>query len=424
MTDYGKKAEVAASAIEERPQLAATGLEAEFALVLDDKPVRPERVFGDPRGFIRGPLVHRIGNSYHIPTGGAVYFDTGVIEVVTPIIEVDRGCGARAGRSLWEAIRYVRDELDAWQQAGPIDARLVGFSTHYNVSFEHPPGAPRHGCSIDELAVLLTYILAAPVMLFAANRRSTGVGVRPRTDRIEVTVDFTPNAALMIATATLVAGITRAVMRWPTFRLDQLERTRIPVVQAFRPLPHTTRRGWVARHDSFGHARNPFQEGPDTAWTLRDGTSATLRDIAGRVIKEFWGSIRELADPFTARLIRSVLSGRTPSLLDLPDRPPEYEDVGRVCRWDDLYPTSLLSRSRYERVLMRAISGERLNMRRRWYTPTGMRGWSHVVFRRDDDGSQHAFPVDYLLRHLDAWERPHRRTSAPRSVPPAISAQA
>lgn len=424
MTDNEKKVDAAAPALEGRLQLAATGLEAEFALVLDGEPVRPEQVFGDPRGFLRGRLMHRVGSSYHIPTGGAVYFDTGVIEVVTPIIEVERGCGARAGRSLWEAICYVRDELDAWQQNGAVDARLVGFSTHYNVSFERPGGGPRCGRTIDDLALMLTHVLAAPVMLFAANRRSTGVGVRPRKDRIEVTVDFTPNAALMIATATVVAGITRAVMRWPSFRLDALERARIPVVEGFRPMPHKTRRGWVARHDSYGARRDPFREGPDASWTLRDGTNETLRRIAGRVIGEFWGSIRELADPFTARLIRSVLSGRTPSLLDLPDRPAEYEDVGRVCRWDDLYPTSQLSRSRYERVLMRAISGERLHMRRRWYTPTGMRGWSHVVFRRDDDGSHHTFPIDYLLRHLDTWERAHPDTRAPMPEVFGISARA
>src|SRR5690606_29900167 len=99
-----------------RPQaklaLAAVGMEAEFSVVVDGRKARPEDVFGSPRAFIRGPLVHREGTSYHLPTGGAVYFDTGVIEVATPAIEIERGCVARAGRSLWEAIRFVQDELD------------------------------------------------------------------------------------------------------------------------------------------------------------------------------------------------------------------------------------------------------------------------------------------------------------------------
>ena len=84
-------------------------MEAEFALVVDDQQVKPEDLFGDPRAFVRGPLMHRQGTSYHIPTGGAVYFDTGVVEVATPVIEIERGCAARAGRSLWEAILFIRD---------------------------------------------------------------------------------------------------------------------------------------------------------------------------------------------------------------------------------------------------------------------------------------------------------------------------
>src|SRR5512134_2985749 len=182
-----------AEQIAERIQLAAIGMEAEVALVGDDQPVRPEDVFGDPRTFIRGPLLHRTGTSYHLPTGGAIYFDTGVIELATPVIEIARGCGARAGRSLWEALHFVRTELDAWEERTHNRSRLVGFSAHYNVSLD----GPADDRQADRLAFLLTHILPAPVLLLAANRRSTGVGVRPRGNRIEVTVDFTPDAALM-----------------------------------------------------------------------------------------------------------------------------------------------------------------------------------------------------------------------------------
>src|SRR5438128_2186723 len=117
---------------------AAIGLEAEFNLVIDDVQVLPEDVFRSPQEFVRTPLMHRKGRSYHLPTGGAVYFDTGVIEVTTPVIEIERGCAARAGRSLWEAILFVRQELDAWEQAHDTDVQLAGFSTHYNISFELP----------------------------------------------------------------------------------------------------------------------------------------------------------------------------------------------------------------------------------------------------------------------------------------------
>ena len=43
-----------------------------------------------------------------------------------------------------------------------------------------------------------------------------------------------------------------------------------------------------------------------------------------------------------------------------------------------------------------------------WLKPIGMREWSQVVFRRDGDRTRHTFSIDYLLAHLDAWERASR----------------
>jgi hypothetical protein len=387
----------------EQLQLAAIGMEAEFSLLLDGRPARPEAVFGSPRAFLRGNLMHRTGTSYHLPTGGAIYFDTGVIEVATPVIEIERGCAARAGRSLWEAILVLRQELDHWERAERREIRLVGFSTHYNISFELPPAQQGPSRTVEKLALLLSYILPVPVMLLAANRRSTGIGVRPRGDRIEITADFTPSASLMIATATLIVGIVREVMRWPSFELEMLERMRLPVMAGFQPMPHTSRKGWLARYTCF--PTNPFEADVDlTAWRTTDGRTLSLRAIAGRITRHFWRPIRRVSDPFTFRLIGSVMSGRAPSLLELDDRPDEYEDVGRLCTWDNLFPESELSRSRYERVLIHAIRGELLHIGPHRYRPVGMRGWSQVVFRREADRRLATFPIDYLLRHLDDWD--------------------
>ncbi|HEX6368593.1 MAG TPA: hypothetical protein VF006_06665 [Longimicrobium sp.] len=391
-----------------RLALAAMGMEAEFSVTLDGQPVRPEDVFGSPRAFVRGNLMHRQGTSYHLPTGGAVYFDTGVIEVATPVIEIERGAAARTGRSLWESILYIREQLDDWEARSGREIRLTGFSTHYNVSFELPVEAQGRSRTVKKLALLLSYILPAPVMLLATNRRSTGVGVRPRGDRIEITADFTPSASLMIATATLIVGIVREVMTWPSFELEMLERMGIPVIEGYRPMKHTSRKGWLARNDCY--PRSPFEADIDeTTWRTTDGREMSLRSVAGLIVKHFWHPIRRISDPWTFRLIGSVMRGRAPSLLDLDDRPPEYEDVGRLCTWDNLFPESELSRSRYERVLIRAISGQKLWMHGRRYTPTGMRGWSAVVFRADDDHSRHVFSIDYLLGHLRDWERPRSR---------------
>jgi len=387
----------------ERLRLAAMGLEAECSLMVDGEPTRPEDLFGSPRDFIRGELMHRQGTSYHLPTGGAVYFDTGVIEVATPVIEIERGCAARAGRSLWEALHFIRSELDAWDAEHGRETRLVGFSAHYNVSFELPRGEPANGRTIEQLAHLLTYILPAPVMLLATNRRSTGVGVRPRQDRIEITSDFTPSASLMIATATLIVGIVRETMTWPSYALDELARHDIPVISGFHPMPHTSRKGWLAKSSCY--PGNPFTSDVDAdRWQTDRHGELSLRGIAGRTVRHFLRSIRRISDPFTFRLIGAVIGGRSPSLLDLEDRPQEYEDVGRLCAWDALSPPAQLARSRYERVVIRAISGQQLRRNGRRLRPVGMSGWSAVVFQ-GDDSRREVIAIDDLIHELDAWER-------------------
>src|SRR5262245_17963611 len=312
------------------PALAAIGLEAEFGLVVDGTPVKVEQIFRDPRDFIGHTLIHRAGTSYHLPTGGAVYFDTGVIEVATPLIEIERGCGARAGRSLWESILLVSEGLARWETVSGRRAALTGFSTHYNVSFGHPDNRP--GRTLDDLARLLVYILPAPVMVLATNRASTGVGVRPRRARIKVTADFTPSAPLTVATATLVTGIVRAVMDWPTYALEMLAARKVPTIEGFQPIPHTTRHGWLARADCY--PQSPFTTGIDEpVWTTRStGSRVSLRQIALRIFHQFRWAIARVSDPLTFRLIGAVLSGRAPSLLDLADRPAAYDDVRRPRR--------------------------------------------------------------------------------------------
>ena len=406
-TTSGAKAGKGAKGAEARPRaasgLAAIGLEAEFAIVVDGESAKPEKVFGSPTRIVRSPMMHRVGRSYHLPTGGAVYFDTGVIEIATPVIEIEKGCAARAGRSLWESIRFLRSELDAWEEREARTVQLSGFSTHYNVSFDLPRRARGTSRSVEKLALLLTHIVPMPVMLLAANRRSTGIGVRPRSNRVEITADFTPDAALMIAAATLIVGVAREVMTWPSFELGALDAHDFPVVRDFHPEPHSSRHGWVARFSSF--AENPFMADVNEArWPTRGGETLSLREIAGRVTRYFWPAISRFGDPRSLRLIAAVMRGRTPSLLELEDRPPSYESVGRLCTWTNLFPLRALPRSRYERVYIRAIAGERLCVNDEWYTPVGMRGWTHVIFRRDSDRTRHAFSLEFLLRRLDDWE--------------------
>src|SRR5213595_904352 len=236
------------------PPRAVIGLEAEFNLLVNGRRRRPEKVFGDPSRLVRSRMIPRTGKSFQLPAGGAIYFDTGVIEVATPIIELEPGCCYRATRLLWEQIRYLRRELDHWAKRNRCQCRLQGFSTHYNFSF---PRARRSKFrDATKLAYVLAHILPVPVILLAANRQSSAVGVRPRRTRVEVTADFTPDPALMLATCAFVAGAVETVLRWEDFGLRQLDRNGIPRITPFRLRKHSSRRGWRVTADSL--AQSPF----------------------------------------------------------------------------------------------------------------------------------------------------------------------
>ncbi|MBV9492872.1 MAG: hypothetical protein JOZ54_01400 [Acidobacteria bacterium] len=313
------------------------GLEAEFQPFVDGREVVPEELWKTPAAFIDQTLLRRTQKSSQLPTGGAVYFDGGVIEVVTPVIELAPHSTARVVRSLWEQIGFVRDQLDRWEKRTGKRVTLRAFSCHTNISFELGRDERSSDRTIQKLAVLLAHLLPAPVIVAGANRRSTGIGVRPRRDRIEITLDFTPDPGLMAATTALIVGIARDVIQWPSYRLEELDTRQIPQLAELQPGKHATRKGWVAKDYHF--PRSPFTSDIDAPdWKLRGGGTASLREIGLAIANVFRSSIHALADPFSERLLFSVLEGDTPSLLDLADRPAAYDDVGRATRWGSVLP--------------------------------------------------------------------------------------
>lgn len=385
------------------PLEAAMGLETELELYLDDAKVKPEDVFASPASFIRGPLVHRQGRSYHLPSGGAVYFDTGVIEVATPIVEIARGCAARAARLLWEGIDHVRRDLTAWERKSRRKARLVGFSTHISISFDVPPEQRRGGRTVEDLAWMLVHLLPAPVMLLGTNVQSTGIGVRPRGDRIEITADFCPDPDRTVASATMITALVRAVTAWPTYSRAMLAAHGIPVIRGLRPMPHTSRKGWLARWDCY--PRHPWGEGPDApVWAVSAGKRLSLRDIATRILRHFEEDVKALAPAPTFRHIERVLTGRAQSMMDLIERPAAYEDVGRLCGWRDLFTEKSLPRARYERVLLNALAGIPLVKDGVRLKPVGVNGWLKVDFE-DPSGKRRRFKLDDLVDDLPRWKR-------------------
>src|SRR6266516_2331043 len=345
------------------PPRAVIGLEAEFNLFIDGRRRRPEKVFGDPSRLVRRRMIPRTGKSFQSPAGGAIYFDTGVIEVATPIVELEPGCCYRATRSLWEQIRYLRVEVDHWAKRNSCQCRLQGFSTHYNFSF--PNARKSKFRNATKLAYLLAHILPMPVLLLAANRQSGAVGVRPRRTRVEVTADFTPDPALMLATCAFVAGALETLLRWEDFGLRHLKRHGIPRITPFRLRKHSSRRGWRVTADSLAH--NPFTSDINAPlWKLRDGRILSLRAIAAETLRTFRRRIRQISDSATLEHISAIFGGDARSLLDFPARPDAYDDVGRTIDWGRRRMRRW-SRSKYEKIIRRVLAHEPVRIGQKRY---------------------------------------------------------
>jgi hypothetical protein len=376
------------------PPRAVIGLEAEFNLYVNERRRRPEKVFGDPSRLVRKRMIPRTGKSFQLPAGGAIYFDTGVIEVATPIVELEPGCCYRATRSLWDQIRYLRTELDHWAKRHRCQCRLQGFSTHYNFSFPNARKSKLRNAA--KLAYLLAHILPAPVLLLAANRQSSAVGVRPRKTRVEVTADFTPDPALMLATCAFVAGTLETVLRWEDFGLRHLNRNGIPRITPFRLRRHSSRRGWRVTADSL--AQNPFTADTNAPlWKLRDGRILSLRAIAAETLSPFRRRIRQISDSSTLEHIAAVFAGNARSLLDFPARPEAYDDVGRAIDWGRRRMRRW-SRSKYEKIIHRVIAREPMRIGQKRYRVDRMNGWYQVDCREVGTRRRRTFNLDELVQ--------------------------
>ena len=394
------------------PPRAVIGLEAEFNLFVNGRRRRPEKVFGDPSRLVRRRMIPRTGKSFQLPAGGAIYFDTGVIEVATPIVELEPGCCYRATRSLWEQIRYLRVELDHWAKRNSCQCRLQGFSTHYNFSF--PNARKSKFRNATKLAYLLAHILPMPVLLLAANRQSSAVGVRPRRTRVEVTADFTPDPALMLATCAFVAGAVETVLRWEDFGLRQLNRHGIPRIAPFRLRKHSSRRGWRVTGDSL--SQNPFTADINAPlWKLRDGRVLSLRVIAAETLRPFGRRIRHISDSSTLEHITAVFAGNARSLLDFADRPEAYDNVGRAIDWGRRR-MQRWSRSKYEKIIHHVIAREPLRIGRKRYTVERMNGWYQIEFRELGARKHRMFNLDELVRFADTKKKPSTTRSKRKAI--------
>ena len=93
------------------------------------------------------------------------------------------------------------------------------------------------------------------------------------------------------------------------------------------------------------------------------------------------------------------LLGRTSS----PSRERRRSSERRTHSYKIPFPDRRLTRSAYELVFLKLVSGGRLRLGKDVYKPVGMRGWYHAVFKRDSDGVEKLMTIDQLLKKMRDW---------------------
>ena len=181
-----------------------------------------------------------------------------------------------------------------------------------------------------------------------------------------------------------------------THGLGELRRRGFPVLAGFRPRRHTSRKGFLARQDCFPETPSPPIPN-DPRWLLDDGRRLSLRQIAREIADPFRAAIRAVTDAAACEHIFAVFDERARSLMDFPERPPRYEDVGRTIDWNRRSMRKL-PRSAYERVIHHVLEHRRIRAEGITYIPERMQGWYEIAFRAEKTGRRRIFNLDELAR--------------------------
>ena len=183
------------------------------------------------------------------------------------MIEIRRAVAQRRGAFAVGALQFHPRRARCPGTRKGRETQLVGFSAP-TTSFELPRGARRTGapssswpsCSRTSCTGARDAAGDEPA-LHRCRRASSARGTSRSSD-------FTPSAALMIATATLIVGIVREVMMAEP-RVGRTRQAASPSSTA--PCPCPSRKGWLARFDCYPkgalrvrHRQRAVEHG--TAW--------------------------------------------------------------------------------------------------------------------------------------------------------------
>jgi hypothetical protein len=157
------------------------------------------------------------------------------------------------------------------------------------------------------------------------------------------------------------------------------------------------RRFHLTELDSVGAGKDPKVSPPQTVGGLRRTVRRGRRPVRTRRRTDTPGRLMPARDD-------QYVDRRG---IELLQKPVARERRRRADRRKNHYavpfPDRRLTRSEYEQVFLKLVSGGRLRVGEDVYRPIGMKGWYHAVFRRDSDGQERLLSIDQLLKKMNDW---------------------
>ncbi|MFA5084007.1 MAG: hypothetical protein WC475_01300 [Candidatus Paceibacterota bacterium] len=123
-------------------------------------------------------------------SGTSIYNDGNEPELCIPPVKIEKGAATNASDLLYLARKELVDFVNPSKDGNGLS--LIGFTSHFSITnpLKLDESKADHQC--DDCARIMDYA-AVPYSLFCLNPTSTGIGLRPKFNRLELLGDFVPD---------------------------------------------------------------------------------------------------------------------------------------------------------------------------------------------------------------------------------------
>lgn len=284
-----------------RHRTACVGIEHEFEVHHGSDCVDFRRVIGglDLDGIVADPcdpLARRTAT-------GVITADGQEAEIATHPITLGPGFSGRAAAAAADATESLRNAL-------PAGHRLVGVSTHINVSW--------HVRRDALMARRWASVFAPALMLLMDRPTSPGLLVRPRPGRLELGGEYCTDERLAMVVAFAAASVRLMQTRWTACRTLALRVGVVPAVARF---------GWYVDRMAFGS--DLYADGRSCPITRTDGVMTTAGAHLQALVELMDDMLRRCGAEQELEELRRTAAATSPLPAPVDDAPAMLASRGR-----------------------------------------------------------------------------------------------